>query len=81
MLGRCYKENEYIICPHTSVGVAYAYANPKPIPQVSRRSFGLEVFLITIAQILFRDNIRYGIKKVFKDIQYKKARDLCKTIL
>ncbi|XP_023343189.1 threonine synthase-like 2 [Eurytemora carolleeae] len=36
VLGRCFTENDYIICPHTSVGVAYAYANPKPIPQVRK---------------------------------------------
>merc|ERR1719209_2423756 len=26
-VSRCYKENEYILCPHTAVGVAYHYAH------------------------------------------------------
>jgi len=34
-LSRCYKENEYILCPHTAVGVAYHYAQDKQeYPQV-----------------------------------------------
>ena len=34
-LARCYKENKYILCPHTAVGVAYHYAQDKhDYPQV-----------------------------------------------
>ena len=34
-LARCYKENEYILCPHTAVGVAYHYAqDTQDYPQV-----------------------------------------------
>ena len=37
-LSRCYKENEYILCPHTAVGVAYHYAQDKQeYPQVDCR--------------------------------------------
>jgi len=28
-LARCYKENDYILCPHTAVGVAYHYSQTK----------------------------------------------------
>ena len=34
-LARCFKENEYILCPHTAVGVAYHYSQAKcEYPQV-----------------------------------------------
>ena len=33
-VGRCYKENNYTLCPHTAVGVAYQYNNNKDVKQV-----------------------------------------------
>jgi len=34
-LSRCHKENDYILCPHTAVGVAYHYRkNSSNIPQI-----------------------------------------------
>ena len=39
-LARCFKENEYILCPHTAVGVAYHYAqDTQDYPQVPYRIF------------------------------------------
>jgi len=33
-VSKCYKENEYIVCPHTAVGVNYQINHQKPLPQV-----------------------------------------------
>jgi len=33
-LGRCKEENDYILCPHTAVGVAFHYSVPPTTPRV-----------------------------------------------
>jgi len=63
---RCFKENEYILCPHTAVGVAYHYAQHKQdYPQVILATASPDKFPESVEKAGVSPNKNPNIEKLF----------------
>jgi len=63
---RCFKENEYILCPHTAVGVAYHYAQDKQdYPQVILATASPDKFPESVEKAGVSPNKNPNIEKLF----------------
>jgi len=64
-VGRCYKENNYTLCPHTAVGVAYQYNNNKDVKQVVLATAAPDKFPEAVEKAGLPPTINPDIQKLF----------------